>query len=406
MRLFTYAGRPDLTSYWVRKHVIDNYNLREFPGDEDSGAMGSMFVWSAAGIFPNAGTDLHFLNAPLFNKSTWRLPGGKTFVIDVPAKNASYSNAYIQSAWLNGQPLNRAWIRHSEIIEGGTLTLTVGPTPSTWGQGADQLPPMARNYQDWATLYAGVTNPLDDADGDGIPNLIEYAVHSNPNSATDNHGIPRLGTTLVGTQRVVTLSFDPSVAAIDLRYEIEYSTDGGQTWSAAGPAQVVMERTGGPVRYRETAPGTAPWMRLKTYLITNSLISASMAPNATDYLTWRTQHFPGNEDPAVVGPDADPDGDGVPNAAEFAFGTIPTSASSVPLMEYRISDAKFEMKFTPQSTSGLVFLAVSGGDLLNGMVASNITPQVVAGQPFLFDETFAPSNAPQQFMGLKVQPAP
>ncbi len=35
-------------------------------------------------------------------------------------------NIYVQSAKLNGQPLNHPWITHDEIAKGGTLELENG----------------------------------------------------------------------------------------------------------------------------------------------------------------------------------------------------------------------------------------------------------------------------------------
>ncbi|MBR7130340.1 MAG: glycoside hydrolase family 92 protein, partial [Tidjanibacter sp.] len=48
-------------------------------------------------------------------------------------------NIYIRSARLNGKPYHKAWISHSDITAGGVLELTMGPTPSRWGQR--ELPP-------------------------------------------------------------------------------------------------------------------------------------------------------------------------------------------------------------------------------------------------------------------------
>jgi putative alpha-1,2-mannosidase len=45
----------------------------------------------------------------------------------------------VQSATLNGRPLDRAWFRHGEIRDGATLELQMGPAPSAWGR--DQPPP-------------------------------------------------------------------------------------------------------------------------------------------------------------------------------------------------------------------------------------------------------------------------
>ena len=38
-----------------------------------------------------------------------------------------------QSAKLNGRPWNQAWLRHADIIDGGTLDLVMTAMPSSWG---------------------------------------------------------------------------------------------------------------------------------------------------------------------------------------------------------------------------------------------------------------------------------
>ena len=133
---FIYAGRPDLTSFWVRKNIA-NYSPAGFPGDEDSGAMGSWLVFAAMGLFPNAGQDLYLLNGPLFRKITLTRENGKAIVIE--GIQASPENVYVQSAELNGKPLDRAWLRHDEIKDGATLRFVMGPNPSRWG--ASSVPP-------------------------------------------------------------------------------------------------------------------------------------------------------------------------------------------------------------------------------------------------------------------------
>jgi putative alpha-1,2-mannosidase len=72
-----------------------------------------------------------------------RYDPGKTFT--VKTRNNSAQNMYVQSATLNGKPLNRAWLRHAEVVAGGTLELVMGPNPNVdWGSAPDQLPP--RNF--------------------------------------------------------------------------------------------------------------------------------------------------------------------------------------------------------------------------------------------------------------------
>ncbi len=53
----------------------------------------------------------------------------------------------------------------------------------------------------------------------------------------------------------------------------------------------------------------------------------------TSFATWRTLRFSATEtgDASIAGPDADPDGDGIPNLAEYAHGLEPRHADPAPL---------------------------------------------------------------------------
>lgn len=128
---FIYAGRPDLTSYWVNKNS-GKYTVKNFPGDEDSGGMGSWYVFAKLGIFPVAGQDIYLISGPLCPSITLSRENGKNLVIE--AENFSKENIYVQSAFLNNLPLNRAWIKHSEIQNGAILKFVMGPEPSDWGK--------------------------------------------------------------------------------------------------------------------------------------------------------------------------------------------------------------------------------------------------------------------------------
>jgi putative alpha-1,2-mannosidase len=66
----------------------------------------------------------------VFTRSTLAIEGGKTFTIQALA--ASETNRYVTAAKLNGKPLDRAWITHAELAQGGVLDLTMGPAPAGW----------------------------------------------------------------------------------------------------------------------------------------------------------------------------------------------------------------------------------------------------------------------------------
>jgi predicted alpha-1,2-mannosidase len=137
--LFNRAGAPWLTQKWVRRICTEAYgaSYNGLCGDEDEGQMSAWFVLAASGLHQSCPGDTRFeIFTPLFDKVTMRLDPkytkGGTFTIT--AKNNSPENVYIQSATLNGKPLNRCWLDYKEIVAGGTLELTLGAEPNkSWG---------------------------------------------------------------------------------------------------------------------------------------------------------------------------------------------------------------------------------------------------------------------------------
>lgn len=132
--LYIHAGRPDRTAERVRHLLATEYATDRggLPGNDDAGAMSSWYVWGAIGLYPNAGQPYYYIGSPLFSYAEIQLDDGKVFVLEAP--QTSESNKYVQAAWLNGKPLQRPWLLHSEVAGGGRLVLEMGPQPSTWGQ--------------------------------------------------------------------------------------------------------------------------------------------------------------------------------------------------------------------------------------------------------------------------------
>ena len=108
---------------------------------EDGGSMSAWYVFTAMGFYPACpGRPLYDIGSPIFEKIKIKIAAGKTFVIE--AKNVSSKNKYIQSAFLNGEPLNKPWFEHSAIINGGKLTLHMGDRPNKeWGSAPEAAPP-------------------------------------------------------------------------------------------------------------------------------------------------------------------------------------------------------------------------------------------------------------------------
>lgn len=140
--LYSYAGQPWKTQYWIRQVMERLYNSSEngYPGDEDQGGMSSWYVLSALGIYSVCpGTDEYVLGSPKFRKATITMEDGKKFVIE--AKGNSKDNVYIQNATLNGKRHTRNYIHYSDIVNGGVLELQMGNQPEkTRGTAKEDRP--------------------------------------------------------------------------------------------------------------------------------------------------------------------------------------------------------------------------------------------------------------------------
>ncbi|MDP0499753.1 MAG: GH92 family glycosyl hydrolase [Verrucomicrobiota bacterium JB022] len=132
--LFNYAGRPYLTSYWASQ-LRNRYSESGYPGDEDSGAMASLYFFTTAGFFPMATQDVYYLHGARVPEVQFNVADGKTFTIK--AENAGGDNLFIQSALLNGVALNVPAIHHADITGGATVELVMGAFPNVWGTGSD-----------------------------------------------------------------------------------------------------------------------------------------------------------------------------------------------------------------------------------------------------------------------------
>jgi len=133
--LYNYTGSPWKTQQRIRLLLSTWFHNDIFgiPGDEDGGGMSAFVVFSSMGIYPiTPGKPVYTIGSPLFTKTTVRLENGKDFTVLAPG--ASKQNKYIQSATLNGKPLNTPFITHQDIIKGGTLKLIMGNRPNkAWG---------------------------------------------------------------------------------------------------------------------------------------------------------------------------------------------------------------------------------------------------------------------------------
>ena len=148
--LYDFSGQPWKAQRRVRQLMDVWYGDGPLgiPGDDDGGATSSWYVLSAVGFYPVCpGSPVYEIGSPLFTRSTIHLGNGKTF--QVIANHTSNRNKYIQSATLNGTPLNRPWFKHADIANGGTLILEMADKPNLqWGSSPADAPPSMSNLSE------------------------------------------------------------------------------------------------------------------------------------------------------------------------------------------------------------------------------------------------------------------
>ena len=131
--LYDYCGQPWKTQQLVRRGLSQGYSNTPggLPGNDDCGQISAWWFFSAIGFYPvNPASGDYMIGSPLFKRVVLRLASGKTFAIE--ADDNSDANIYIQSATLNGVPLDAPTISWTQIQAGGTLHFIMGKSPSAW----------------------------------------------------------------------------------------------------------------------------------------------------------------------------------------------------------------------------------------------------------------------------------
>ena len=148
--IFNELGKPWLTQYWSREIVNSVYAglspERGYNGDEDQGLMGANAVLMKIGLYQVDGgvseDPVYQIGSPIFDEIEIQLDDnyyqGDSFLLRTI--NNSATNKYIERIELNGTAIQRSYIRHSEIVNGGELTLFMTDEPNTAQTNLDAGP--------------------------------------------------------------------------------------------------------------------------------------------------------------------------------------------------------------------------------------------------------------------------
>lgn len=125
--LYDFSGQPWKTQYYVNKIMREQYTDQPsgYSGNEDCGQMSAWYIFSAMGFYPvNPANGIYCLGSPLLKSVTLHLINGHTF--RMISHDANASNIYVQKIKWNGKPYKKLYIRHEDIMQGGTLEFFMG----------------------------------------------------------------------------------------------------------------------------------------------------------------------------------------------------------------------------------------------------------------------------------------
>ena len=129
--LYAWTSQPWKTQYWLRE-IIDRFyrpEIRGLGGNDDCGQMSAWYIFSVLGFYPVCpGTDQYVIGAPYLPYAKLQFDNGK--VLEIKAPGVSDTNRYVKAVKLNGKPVDKLYLTHEELLQGGTLEFVMSKTPN------------------------------------------------------------------------------------------------------------------------------------------------------------------------------------------------------------------------------------------------------------------------------------
>ncbi|MEW9555597.1 GH92 family glycosyl hydrolase [Nonomuraea sp. NPDC050783] len=178
--LYAWLGKPYKTQEVVRRAQKELFGPGPdgLVGNDDLGAMGSWYVWSAIGLYPAIpGRAELLVSTPLFDRITIARPAG-----DITVSAPGAAGGYVRALQVNGVATTKAWLPESFATAGGRLDVTVGTSASTtFGAAAADAPP---SFKDGSRPYLAGAAPGSGPVEPGGVFKAELAVRSLGSAAT------------------------------------------------------------------------------------------------------------------------------------------------------------------------------------------------------------------------------
>ncbi len=139
--LYNFVNTPYKTQEKVRQILTELYTNTPdgISGNEDCGQMSAWYVFSALGFYPvTPGSNQYIIGSPLVSKASIQLNEGKQFTI--ATEGLSEQSKYIEAVFLNGKPYPYTYIKHEDIVRGGSMVFVMSDSPTSWGTDDAHIP--------------------------------------------------------------------------------------------------------------------------------------------------------------------------------------------------------------------------------------------------------------------------
>ena len=220
--------------------VLDVLNLSDAAQTWNTTAYQGIVTESATGI--EYRDDIQFMTADVYNGAA------SAALRYVPGSYRAFGN----NGTVNlGKSVNQT---ANTALANLTGPFTASETLSALTTASDHLPlvadyTVATPYNTWQLQHfskaqlanAAVSGDLADPDGDGIANLMEYALNLDPQTAQST-GLPTVGQTIIGGGQYLTLTYTQVIAATGITYLPQVSGD-LNTWNGGSGYTVAVSRT-------------------------------------------------------------------------------------------------------------------------------------------------------------------
>jgi predicted alpha-1,2-mannosidase len=120
--LYSYAGAPLKTQARLKQIVDSQYKPTPdgLVGNDDLGQMSAWLIFTSLGFYPVApASNQYVLGRPFVDRAVLHLPNGK--VLTINSVKLSDDHGFVRDILLNGKSLDRTYVTHDELMNGGDL---------------------------------------------------------------------------------------------------------------------------------------------------------------------------------------------------------------------------------------------------------------------------------------------